>query len=146
PRVSHEEGVRYSLEAATLYGTPRRVAEQVAELRDAGARHVLCQMSYGYLQHARIMESMRDFGEQVMPRFRWARPREERLMDAMRALALDEITKSIAGATKPISVLWQTPASIAFVARGRELRSEFHVDPSDEVMYMIKGDMALHYR
>jgi alkanesulfonate monooxygenase SsuD/methylene tetrahydromethanopterin reductase-like flavin-dependent oxidoreductase (luciferase family) len=70
PRVSHEEGVRYSLEAATLYGTPRRVAEQVAELRDAGARHVLCQMSYGYLPHARIMESMRAFGEQVMPRFR----------------------------------------------------------------------------
>ena len=29
---------------------------------------------------------------------------------------------------------------------GREGRSEFHVDPSDEVMYMIKGDMNLHYR
>src|SRR5207244_11097131 len=38
------------------------------------------------------------------------------------------------------------PDSIAFVARGREFRSEFHSDPSDEVMYMIKGDMNLHYR
>jgi len=29
--------------------------------------------------------------------------------------------------------------SIAFVARGREFRSEFHSDPSDEVMYMGQG-------
>ena len=59
---------------------------------------------------------------------------------------LDQITKLIAGAPRPINVLWQTDDSIAFVARGREGRSEFHVDPSDEVMYMIKGDMNLHYR
>jgi alkanesulfonate monooxygenase SsuD/methylene tetrahydromethanopterin reductase-like flavin-dependent oxidoreductase (luciferase family) len=70
PRVPDEDGVRYSLETATLCGTPRRVADQVAELRDAGVGHVLCQMSCGYLPHARIMESMRSFGEQVMPRFR----------------------------------------------------------------------------
>ena len=70
PRVSDEAGVRYSLETATLYGTASRVAEGVAELRDAGLRHVLCQMSYGYLPHARIMESMRRFGEHVIPRFR----------------------------------------------------------------------------
>jgi alkanesulfonate monooxygenase SsuD/methylene tetrahydromethanopterin reductase-like flavin-dependent oxidoreductase (luciferase family) len=70
PRVSDEDGVRYSLETATLYGTPDRVAEQMAELRDAGVRHVLCQMSYGYLPHATIMASMRYFGEKVRPRFR----------------------------------------------------------------------------
>jgi hypothetical protein len=46
------------------------VADQVAELRDAGAQHVLCQLSTGYLPHARIMESMRRFGETVIPRFR----------------------------------------------------------------------------
>ena len=39
------------------------------------------------------------------------------------------------------TVLWQAPDSIAFVARGREHRSEFHDNPSDEVMCMIKGDM-----
>jgi len=48
-------------------------------------------------------------------------------MNAMRALDLDQITAIIATATKPINVLWQTDDSIAFVARGREGRSEFHV-------------------
>jgi alkanesulfonate monooxygenase SsuD/methylene tetrahydromethanopterin reductase-like flavin-dependent oxidoreductase (luciferase family) len=70
PRVSDEDGVRYSLEASALYGTAERVAEQMAELRDAGAHHVLCQLSCGYLPHAAIMESMRRFGECVIPRFR----------------------------------------------------------------------------
>jgi len=69
-RVSDEEGVRYSLETSTLYGTPARVAEGLAELRDAGVRHVLCQMSYGYLSQTAIMESMRRFGEDVIPKFR----------------------------------------------------------------------------
>ena len=67
-------------------------------------------------------------------------------LTAMRPMDLDRITELIAGATEPINVLWQTDDSIAFVARGREGRSEFHVDPSDEVMYMIRGDMNLHYR
>jgi len=70
PDVSHEDGVRYALETSTLYGTAERVAEQVAEMRDAGVHHVLCQMSIGYLPHASIMESMRRFGESVAPRFR----------------------------------------------------------------------------
>lgn len=67
-------------------------------------------------------------------------------MDAMSARDLGEVMKTIATGSRPISVLWQTDDSIAFVARGREGRREFHVDPSDEVMYMLKGDMALHYR
>jgi alkanesulfonate monooxygenase SsuD/methylene tetrahydromethanopterin reductase-like flavin-dependent oxidoreductase (luciferase family) len=70
PRLSHEDGVRYSLEHSALYGSPDRVAEQVTALRDAGAHHVLCQMSLGYLPHATIMASMRRFGEDVIPRFR----------------------------------------------------------------------------
>jgi alkanesulfonate monooxygenase SsuD/methylene tetrahydromethanopterin reductase-like flavin-dependent oxidoreductase (luciferase family) len=69
-RVSDEEGVRYSLETSTLYGTPARVAEGLAELRDASVHHVLCQMSYGYLSQTAIMESMRRFGEDVIPKFR----------------------------------------------------------------------------
>ena len=32
------------------------------------------------------------------------------------------------------------------MARGREYRSEFHINPSDEVMYPVKGDLKLHYR
>jgi alkanesulfonate monooxygenase SsuD/methylene tetrahydromethanopterin reductase-like flavin-dependent oxidoreductase (luciferase family) len=70
PRVSDEDGVRYSLESASLCGTPQRVADRLEELRDAGVHHVLCQMSYGYLPHASIMSSMRRFGEAVIPRFR----------------------------------------------------------------------------
>jgi alkanesulfonate monooxygenase SsuD/methylene tetrahydromethanopterin reductase-like flavin-dependent oxidoreductase (luciferase family) len=70
PAVSHEDGVRYSLQHSSLYGTPARVAEQIAELRDAGAHHVLCQMSTGYLPHASIMSSMQRFGEAVIGRFR----------------------------------------------------------------------------
>ncbi|MGH7333184.1 MAG: LLM class flavin-dependent oxidoreductase [Candidatus Rokuibacteriota bacterium] len=69
PGVSDEDGVRYSLETAALYGTATRVADQVAELRAAGAHHLLCQLSTGYLSHAAIMESMRRFGEGVIPRF-----------------------------------------------------------------------------
>jgi alkanesulfonate monooxygenase SsuD/methylene tetrahydromethanopterin reductase-like flavin-dependent oxidoreductase (luciferase family) len=53
-----------------LYGTARQVAEGMAELRDAGVRHVLCQMSFGYLGHERIVSSMKRFGEQVLPTFR----------------------------------------------------------------------------
>jgi alkanesulfonate monooxygenase SsuD/methylene tetrahydromethanopterin reductase-like flavin-dependent oxidoreductase (luciferase family) len=70
PALSHEDGVRYALEHAALWGTPARVAEQVAALRGAGARHVLCQMSVGFLPHARVMDAMRRFGEQVIPSFR----------------------------------------------------------------------------
>ena len=59
---------------------------------------------------------------------------------------LHAVTQRLADSGERVSVLWQQPGSLAFVARGREHRSEFHVDPSDEVMYMIKGDMNLHYR
>jgi 3-hydroxyanthranilate 3,4-dioxygenase len=67
-------------------------------------------------------------------------------MDEMKAVNLGEVMHAILGSGRPNRVLWQAPDSIAFVARGREFRSEFHEDPSDEVMYMIKGDMNLHYR
>jgi 3-hydroxyanthranilate 3,4-dioxygenase len=45
-----------------------------------------------------------------------------------------------------VSVLWEQPESLVFVARGRAYRSEFHINPSDEVMIMLKGEMRLHYR
>jgi alkanesulfonate monooxygenase SsuD/methylene tetrahydromethanopterin reductase-like flavin-dependent oxidoreductase (luciferase family) len=70
PLVPHEDGVRYSLKTGALCGTAQRVAEQVAELREAGVHHVLCQMTCGHLPHAKIMASMRRFGEDVAPRFR----------------------------------------------------------------------------
>ena len=53
--------------------------------------------------------------------------------------------RKLADTGRRVTVLWQ-PDSLVFVARGREYRSEFHINPSDETMYMIKGEMRLHYR
>ena len=52
----------------------------------------------------------------------------------------------LAASGRRVSVLWQHDDVLSFVARGREYRSEFHINPSDETMYMIKGEMRLHYR
>ena len=59
---------------------------------------------------------------------------------------LEAVCKELAETGARVKVLWQHPDTLAFVARGREYRSEFHIDPSDEIMYMIKGEMNLHYR
>ena len=67
-------------------------------------------------------------------------------MDEMKAVNLGDVMTTIKGSGRPNTVLWQEDDTLAFVARGRDYRSEFHVDPVDEVMYMIKGDMNLHYR
>ena len=45
-----------------------------------------------------------------------------------------------------VSVLWQYADTLVFLARGREYRSEFHINPSDETMQMVKGEMQLHSR
>src|SRR3982074_268462 len=45
-----------------------------------------------------------------------------------------------------VKVLWREDESLAFVARVRDYRSEFHINPSDELMYQISGTMRLHYR
>jgi 3-hydroxyanthranilate 3,4-dioxygenase len=67
-------------------------------------------------------------------------------MKPMPIADLHEVARALAESGERVSVLWQEPDSLAFVARGREYRSEFHIDPCDEVMFMIKGDMKLHYR
>ena len=70
PSVSDDDAVRWSLGSGAIVGTATHVAEQVAALHDAGVRHLLCQLSFGYLPHERIMTSMRTFATEVMPRFR----------------------------------------------------------------------------
>lgn len=64
----------------------------------------------------------------------------------MPLVSLQGVAEELARKGNRVSVLWQEPDSLAFVARGREYRSEFHINPSEEVMYMIKGVMNLHYR
>ena len=67
-------------------------------------------------------------------------------MQQMPIADLAAISRQLAESGERVRVLWQEPESLAFIARGREYRSEFHIDPADEVMYMIKGEMRLHYR
>ncbi len=69
PSHSEEDGIRFALRSGTVIGTAREVAEQVAELREAGVGHLLCQMSFGFLDHEKIKRSMRRFAETVMPAF-----------------------------------------------------------------------------
>ena len=70
PAVSNDDALPHVLETGSVYGTPARVRDQLAALRDAGARHVLCQTSFGDMAHDRVMASMRLFGEKVIPALR----------------------------------------------------------------------------
>jgi 3-hydroxyanthranilate 3,4-dioxygenase len=67
-------------------------------------------------------------------------------MVQMPIVDLFETARTLGATGKRVNVLWQEPESLAFVARGREYRSEFHINPSEELMYQIKGEMRLHYR
>jgi alkanesulfonate monooxygenase SsuD/methylene tetrahydromethanopterin reductase-like flavin-dependent oxidoreductase (luciferase family) len=70
PKVSDGEAIPYVLSTGSLYGSPSRVRDQVAELADVGVRHLLCQTGFGAMSHERNLASMRRFGEHVMPAFR----------------------------------------------------------------------------
>ena len=67
-------------------------------------------------------------------------------MSKMPIVSLPETARKLGETGKRVDVLWQQPDSLVFMARGREYRSEFHINPSDEVMYPVKGDLRLHYR
>jgi 3-hydroxyanthranilate 3,4-dioxygenase len=67
-------------------------------------------------------------------------------MVQMPIVDLFKTARALGESGRRVDVLWQEPESLAFVARGREYRSEFHINPSEELMYQIKGEMRLHYR
>jgi alkanesulfonate monooxygenase SsuD/methylene tetrahydromethanopterin reductase-like flavin-dependent oxidoreductase (luciferase family) len=69
PAVSNEVAVADALKNGALYGSPDTVRAQVAELRDVGVQHLLCQTGFGAMSHEQNIASMRRFGEQVMPAF-----------------------------------------------------------------------------
>jgi alkanesulfonate monooxygenase SsuD/methylene tetrahydromethanopterin reductase-like flavin-dependent oxidoreductase (luciferase family) len=69
PAVSDAEALAFVLATGSLFGSPARVREKVAELRDVGVRHLLCQTGFGDMSHEQNLLSMRRFGEQVMPAF-----------------------------------------------------------------------------
>src|SRR5207302_3371170 len=47
-------------------------------------------------------------------------------MTELKAVSLAEVSEGIRTSVKPVSILWQAADTIAFVARGRRHRSEFH--------------------
>lgn len=67
-------------------------------------------------------------------------------MKQLSVVDLEGVTRELAESGRRVKVLWQEPDSLAFVARGREYRSEFHINDSSEFTYMIRGTMNLHYR
>jgi 3-hydroxyanthranilate 3,4-dioxygenase len=67
-------------------------------------------------------------------------------MTEMPNVDLEGIMKHLTKTGKRTQQLWLTPDSMAFIARGREYRSEFHINPSYEIQYSIRGDLHLHYR
>jgi alkanesulfonate monooxygenase SsuD/methylene tetrahydromethanopterin reductase-like flavin-dependent oxidoreductase (luciferase family) len=69
PRIGDSEAIAFVLATGSLFGSPARVCEQVAELRDVGVRHLLCQTGFGAMSHEQNLASMQRFGEQVMPAF-----------------------------------------------------------------------------
>jgi len=42
-------------------------------------------------------------------------------------------------------VIWEDSQFTAMIIRGPNARRDFHIDPSDEIFYMLKGDMILDY-
>jgi alkanesulfonate monooxygenase SsuD/methylene tetrahydromethanopterin reductase-like flavin-dependent oxidoreductase (luciferase family) len=70
PAVDDADALAFMLETGSLFGSPARVRGQVAELRDVGVRHLLCQTGFGDMSHELNLASMRRFGEEVMPSFR----------------------------------------------------------------------------
>jgi alkanesulfonate monooxygenase SsuD/methylene tetrahydromethanopterin reductase-like flavin-dependent oxidoreductase (luciferase family) len=69
PAVSVNDAIAYVLASGSIFGSPSRVREQVAELRDVGVQHLLCQTGFGDMSLEQNLASMRRFGQEVMPAF-----------------------------------------------------------------------------
>lgn len=63
------------LESALFIGSPETVANKISELESAGVGELACWMNFGGLPVEKVRRSMRLFAEEVMPRFRHARPK-----------------------------------------------------------------------
>ena len=65
---------------------------------------------------------------------------------AMPNIDLEAVMKHLTETGQRTYQLWLNEHSLAFIARGREYRSEFHINASYEIQYSLKGDLHLHYR
>jgi len=67
-------------------------------------------------------------------------------MFTMPNVDLGGIMENLTKTGKRTHQIWLNDESLAFIARGREYRNEFHLNPSYEIQYSLKGDLELHYR
>ena len=66
--VEAAEGVSSVIQRTYILGTPEMAYERMAELGEAGVRRVMLAFSWGDLEHDRVLDSMRRFASEVMPR------------------------------------------------------------------------------
>lgn len=66
-------------------------------------------------------------------------------MKDLSAVDIQDAMEGVRAAGQGRRVLWQDSESIAFLSRGRKMRTDFHVDPSDEVTLQLTGEQRLHY-
>ena len=52
------------------YGTAERAIAYVEQLEEAGANEIMCLMQMGTVPHEACMETIRQWGEKVIPHFR----------------------------------------------------------------------------
>jgi 3-hydroxyanthranilate 3,4-dioxygenase len=67
-------------------------------------------------------------------------------MDALVAFGLWKWVEEHRGAFEPPvgnKVIWEDSQFTAMIVRGPNARRDFHVDPSDEIFYMLRGDMTI---
>lgn len=57
------------LEQSFIIGTPTQAAEQIAAMRDVGVRNLMLKLNVGEMDTRKVQQSMRLFGDQVMPHF-----------------------------------------------------------------------------
>ncbi len=66
------------------------------------------------------------------------------VMKALERIDIQALMEKTAAEGRGRAVVWQDSESIAFLSRGRKRRMDFHVDPSDEVTLVLKGEQRLH--
>ncbi len=70
-RTTEPPSYESELEGTVYFGTPDQCAQRIATLRDDhGIEYFGACMSFGSMEHSRVMRSMELFAKEVMPRFR----------------------------------------------------------------------------
>ena len=70
PSTMAPDPVSPDFDRSFTLGTPAQVADEIAEIRDAGARNVMVELNVGEMERGRVRSSMTLFAEKVMPLFK----------------------------------------------------------------------------